>query len=544
MAKKKRIKQHSKKTKKTREPRELRSTSSANQRRIPSFDHNFFSSGYESSGYESSTYGRNRLPGEVFDEDERLETIDEMPLKEFLEILAMFDEALDEDDFDDFFDNGFDEDEYPDFEDSPQRRTVQFSTDDICLPDPVPRPSIQSGALSDADWDEWAKKRLGQKKKIIGRRNGETTVDGMNQEEFRTYFMSLALEMDTDSYTLLERLIDYSFGFGADNLFKPSLTKVIARAGDDQFVENAQQMLSRILNMSKNELERCLLTGTLFQKDLEKAARYLLAIQDLSPQSNEYEFYLMLKMVYEAARGRFTPARKIGQKVLSNMKKRLARFIPPQMVSSWIEESSVYFNTDFLMKVMNYIENPNPHLKKQINKLFGLPPASDLSTSVYTLMVIGKGDLLESDMLEPDNQKRFLRFYKSEQTAILLQNLVDKSSTSDEPLDLKELKAYLKELEKYANMRESYSRAAYFFEAQGMEKEAKTYWRKTAQLPCDRTMNDLEVRSDINQRFNALQKLGYKESTIKKYLRESEKELKGNMEGQMQLDLLRQTMKE
>ena len=485
---------------------------------------------------------------DVLVEDEFLDTLDAKGLKEFLELMAMFDEEpFDDDDLDESFDDdrfdySFDEDEHldQDFSQGPLsgRTIVQFSTDDIVLPEPVPRPDEDT----DAKWDEWRKKRLAQKNKIVGRRNGEITVDGMNQEEFRTYFMALCLEMNTDSYTLLERLIDYSFGFGPDNLFQSYLTKVIARAGDDKLAETAEKMISRTSKMNEDELDRMLISGALFRKDLQSAGQYLQAVKSLSTSDHDYPFYLSMKMVYEAARKRYTPARKIGQEILNTMKKNISRFVPTQMVKSLVGESPVYVSTDFLIKVMNYRENPNPHLKKQINQILLFPAAEDLLTMVYFMLTLDLGDLLESDMLEPDNKKRFLRFYKSEQTTILLQRLVDQASKSDDPVDVKELNAYLKEIEPYENMRESYVRAADFFESHGMEKEAKAYWRKVAKLPCDREMSDLEVRSDVNQRFRALQRLDYKDSTFKKYLRESEKELQGNREGLAQLDLVRYAM--
>ncbi len=171
---------------------------------------------------------------------------------------------------------------------------MQFSTDDIVLPEPVPRPDEDT----DAKWDEWRKKRLAQKNKIVGRRNGEITVDGMNQEEFRTYFMALCLEMNTDSYTLLERLIDYSFGFGPDNLFQSYLTKVIARAGDDKLAETAEKMISRTSKMNEDELDRMLISGALFRKDLQSAGQYLQAVKSLSTSDHDYPFYPNFPTIY------------------------------------------------------------------------------------------------------------------------------------------------------------------------------------------------------------------------------------------------------
>lgn len=109
---------------------------------------------------------------------------------------------------------------------------------------------------------------------------------------------------------------------------------------------------------------------------------------------------------------------------------------------------------------------------------------------------------------------------------------------SEQPLDLKELNDHLKKIEQYENMRGSYYRAAFFFKARNMEKEARKYFKMAAQLPCDPQMSPREVRNDVNQRYNVLDELGYNKSTVKKYRGETEKERAGNQDGLIQLEII------
>ncbi len=106
MAKKKRTKQQAKKAKKTREPREPRESQSSKpakqeRKQISNLNSNSFSSRFENNLYRID-------PGmdDVLVEDEFLDTLDAKGLKEFLELMAMFDEEpFDDDDLDESFDD-------------------------------------------------------------------------------------------------------------------------------------------------------------------------------------------------------------------------------------------------------------------------------------------------------------------------------------------------------------------------------------------------------------------------------------------------------
>ncbi len=426
----------------------------------------------------------------------------------------------------------------------PERETNSFSQEELITPERIPLPSVHSGTDNQAEWENWAKKRRAQQKTIVGRKNGYLTLDGLDPDEFRTYFLAMVVEMNTDSSELLQYLIDYSFGFGIDSRFSSLLPKVMARAADENFLEEVEKVISSCVEIEEDLLDLLLLQGAVFRNDLQRAGIYLERLEKNSTFEGIYSSFLDMKMLYEAGRGQYSSAIKIGEEIIDIHKSKTPGSRSRQWGNPMLEQSSGYIDASVLVKIIEYIQNPQEELKDQINYLLRLPGAGDLTFLSYGLMVMGRLDLIESDLFEPVSQKRFIQSVQTEKTAALLQHLVDQASASEQPLDLKKLNDHLKKIEQYENMRGSYYRAAFFFKAHNMEKEARKYFKKTAQLPCNSQMSPREVRSDVNQRFNALDELGYKEATVKKDLRETEKELAGNQEGLIELEIIRKFWQE
>lgn len=224
----------------------------------------------------------------------------------------------------------------------------------------------------------------------------------------------MVVEMNTDSSELLQYLIDYSFGFGIDSRFSSLLPKVMARAADDNFLEEVEKVISSCVEIEEDLLDLLLLQGAVFRNDLQRAGIYLERLKKNSTFEGIYSSFLDMKMLYEAGRGQYSSAIKIGEEIIDIHKSKTLGSRSRQWGNPMLEQSSGYIDASVLVKIIEYIQNPQEELKDQINYLLRLPGAGDLTFLSYGLMVMGQLDLIESDLFEPVSQKRFIQSVQTE----------------------------------------------------------------------------------------------------------------------------------